>query len=158
MILMAICCDWHGDAWLTFDWSRFEDVKSISLFEVRDDCCFFSMDLDLGDFMPEGTRLDIDDEWNVHLSDLLRVARYARNWIDEIQEHNMQRQAANRQPSSSFIEPQVGECPICFDKTFCMFSCGHHCCKKCFVELKKKDTVNCPVCRQQIMNEVRPYI
>lgn len=161
-----VCADWTFTHTAIFsyrwnfdsnEWHDPMDVDSLSLLTVRDGFCYFELDANLGRHLPEGTCIPIDREWRVPLGSLINILD-SSNQVEQHLRHNIATLRAsnielrNRQlpQQHAFVEPSKGECPICLESTECMFTCGHHCCKQCFEQLKRNNNVRCPICRQVI--------
>lgn len=53
--------------------------------------------------------------------------------------------------------PKISKCPICFEKKLLeITSCGHGCCKECFL-MWNKTNKNCPICRSCLSEEESDY-
>jgi len=49
--------------------------------------------------------------------------------------------------------PKISKCPICFEKKLLeITSCGHGCCKECFL-MWNKNNKSCPICRSCLSEE-----
>jgi hypothetical protein len=47
----------------------------------------------------------------------------------------------------------IETCCVCTDLNIVLTKCGHNLCRECFLQMKKVNNVNCPLCREILVDE-----